>query len=65
MALALEDVLLRRTHLGRTSRDCGLSMAGKVATRLAAHLDRDAEWEASQVSHYASLVARAMAWRDS
>ena len=63
MALALEDVLGRRTHILDQMRDNGLEVAPEVAELMGAELGwADAE-RARQVAHYQGVVEQTRHWR--
>ncbi len=58
MALAVEDVLMRRLHLFHGLRDQGLGVAHDVAGLLARELDWSADQAAASVSDYEAAVTR-------
>jgi len=58
MALAVEDVLMRRLHLFHVLRDQGLGAADDVAGLLARELDWSADEAAASVSDYEAAVTR-------
>jgi glycerol-3-phosphate dehydrogenase len=64
MALTLEDVLNRRTHVLDQVRDNGLDVAPQVAALMGAELGWSDEERAGQVEDYRRLVAQTRRWRD-
>ena len=65
MALALSDVLIRRTHVIYEARDGGLERARAVAEVMAPRLGWDGAEIARQVETYRTQVALTQAWRRS
>ncbi len=63
MALALSDVLIRRTHIIYEARGGGLEEARAVASVMAPRLGWDAAEVERQVADYAAEVALTQAWR--
>jgi glycerol-3-phosphate dehydrogenase len=63
MALTLEDVLVRRTGVFYRAMDQGLSIAEKVARRIARVLRWSEDEIARQLDAYRAAVARSRAWR--
>jgi glycerol-3-phosphate dehydrogenase len=63
MALTLEDVLGRRTHVLDQVRDNGLEVAPQVAALMGAELGWSEEEHARQVEDYQGAVEKARRWR--
>ncbi len=63
MALTLEDVLARRTHVLDQDRDQGLSVAAEVAALMGAELGWSEQEQASQVERYRQVVEQTRRWR--
>lgn len=63
LARTLEDVLVRRIPLALRGRDQGLSVAPRVAARMAARLGWSETEKARQVAAYEAYVARTRAFR--
>lgn len=64
MALTLDDVLMRRTHVIHETRDGGLDRARTVAELMAARLGWSESEIDRQVSEYASQVSFTQRWRE-
>lgn len=64
LARTVDDVLCRRVPLLLVSRDQGLSVAERVAQRLAAHHGYDAAQVEAQVADYRREVALSRRWHD-
>jgi glycerol-3-phosphate dehydrogenase len=63
MALTLEDVLARRTHIFSQTRDQGLNVAAKVAALMEAELGWSVEEQARQEESYRKLVEQSRRWQ--
>ena len=63
MAITLEDVLARRTHVLDQERDQGLGVAAEVAVLMGAELDWSDQEQARQVEHYRQVVTQTRRWR--
>ena len=63
MALTLEDVLGRRTHIFDQVRDNGLEVALQVAALMGAELGWSEQERARQVKDYQAMVEKARRWR--
>lgn len=63
MALTLNDVLIRRTHMIYEAPEGGLDRSRAVAEVMAPRLDWDAAEVERQVADYAAQVALTQAWR--
>jgi glycerol-3-phosphate dehydrogenase len=63
MALALDDVLIRRTHVIYETEDGGIGRARAVAELMAPRLGWDEMEIERQVAAYASQVDLTRAWR--
>jgi len=64
MALTLEDVLARRTHILDQDRQQGLNAAAEVAALMGAELDWSEEEQARQVAQYRQVVEQTRRWQD-
>ena len=63
MALSLEDVLGRRTHVMDQVRDNGLGVAREVAAHIGAELGWSETDQVEQVKRYRGVVEQARRWR--
>lgn len=63
MALTLNDILIRRTHMIYEAPEGGLDRSRAVAEVMAPRLDWDAAEVERQVADYAAQVALTQAWR--
>lgn len=63
MALTLEDVLARRTHVLDQTRDQGLEIAAEVAALMGTELGWADQERARQVNLYRQLVEQTRRWR--
>jgi glycerol-3-phosphate dehydrogenase len=63
MAVTLEDVLSRRTHILDQTRDQGLKVAAEVAALMATDLGWSDQEQARQVDLYRQVVAQTRRWR--
>jgi glycerol-3-phosphate dehydrogenase len=63
MAVTLEDVLSRRTHILDQTRDQGLDVASEVAALMAADLGWSDQEQVRQVDLYRQLVAQTRRWQ--
>jgi glycerol-3-phosphate dehydrogenase len=63
MALTVEDVLNRRTHVFSQARDGGLGVAAQVASMMARELGWSPDEQAAQVEHYRQVVEDSRRWR--
>jgi glycerol-3-phosphate dehydrogenase len=63
MAITLEDVLARRTHILDQDRDQGLKVAAEVAGLMAAELDWSDQEQGRQVDRYRRVVQQTRRWR--
>jgi glycerol-3-phosphate dehydrogenase len=63
MALTLEDVLGRRTHILDQVRDNGLEVASEVAELMGAELGWSEQEAAEQMTHYRQAVEKTRRWR--
>ncbi len=63
MALTVEDVLGRRTHILDQAPDQGLEVVDRVAAVMAAELGWSSEEQAAQVDHYRRVVESTRRWR--
>ncbi len=64
MAVTLEDVLNRRTHVLDQALDQGLGAAEEVAALMAAELEWSDRERAEQVARYRQVVEQTQRWRD-
>lgn len=64
MAVCLEDVLARRTHLLDQDRDQGLGVAAEVAALMGAELGWSEQEQTRQVENYRQVVAQTRRWRN-
>jgi glycerol-3-phosphate dehydrogenase len=64
MALTLEDVLARRTHLLDQDRDQGLKVAAEVAKLMGDELGWSEQEQVRQVEHYRHVVEQTRRWRN-
>jgi glycerol-3-phosphate dehydrogenase len=64
MAISLEDVLARRTHVTDQVRDNGLGVATEVAALMGADLGWSEAEQTEQVRDYRGAVEQARRWRD-
>jgi glycerol-3-phosphate dehydrogenase len=64
MAVTLEDVLGRRTHILDQDRDQGLSIAAQVAGLMGAELGWTEPEQARQIVHYRQVVEGTRRWRN-
>jgi glycerol-3-phosphate dehydrogenase len=64
MAVTLEDVLARRTHVLDQTRDQGLGIAAEVAVLMAAELSWSDHEQVRQVDRYRQAVAQTRRWRE-
>jgi glycerol-3-phosphate dehydrogenase len=63
MAITLEDVLARRTHILEQARDQGLEVATEVAALMASELNWSSQEQARQVGNYRQVVEQTRRWR--
>jgi glycerol-3-phosphate dehydrogenase len=63
MALTLEDVLTRRTHILDQVRDNGLGVAPQAAVLMGTELGWSEQEQAKQVAHYQQVVEKTRRWR--
>jgi len=63
MALTLEDVLGRRTHVLDQDWQQGLEVAAEAAALMGAELDWSEQEQARQIEHYRGLVEKTRRWR--
>jgi glycerol-3-phosphate dehydrogenase len=63
MAVTLEDVLSRRTHILDQTRDQGLEVAAEVAALMATDLGWSDQEQARQVNLYRQVIAQTRRWR--
>jgi glycerol-3-phosphate dehydrogenase len=63
MAVTLEDVLGRRTHVLDQDRDQGLSIAAQVAGLMGAELGWSEPEQARQIARYRQVVEGTRSWR--
>ncbi len=63
MAVTLEDVLSRRTHVLDQTRDQGLEVAAEVAALMATDLGWSDQEQVRQVDLYRQVVAQTRRWR--
>jgi glycerol-3-phosphate dehydrogenase len=63
MAVTLEDVLSRRTHILDQTRDQGLDVAAEVAALMATQLGWSDQEQARQVDLYRQVVAQTRRWQ--
>lgn len=64
MAMALEDVMIRRTQLFFKDLNQGLDCVDAIAERMGALLDWDDAEKANQIERYRVEVQRSRRWRD-
>lgn len=64
MALTLNDVLMRRTHVIQETRSGGLPEARRVAELMAPRLGWDRSQVDTQVSNYVTQVALSRSWQE-
>ena len=64
MAMALEDVMIRRTQLFFKDLNQGLDCVDEVAERMGVMLNWDEAEKASQIDRYLVEVQRSRRWRD-
>ena len=63
MAVTLEDILARRTHVLDQARDQGLGIAAEVAMLMAAELNWSDQEQVRQVDRYRQAVMQTRRWR--
>ncbi len=63
MAVTLEDVLSRRTHILDQTRDQGLDVAAEVTALMATQLDWSDQEQARQVDLYRQVVMQTRRWQ--
>lgn len=64
MAMHLDDVFIRRTHVFHETLDQGMDEAPKVANVLAAELGWDSARRAAELDRYRGLVEASRRWME-
>jgi len=57
MAMTIEDILARRTRALLLDAKASVEMAPEVAKLMAEEMDKDREWQKTQVSEYEHIAS--------